>query len=128
MERSGTIRVERRPSLQDLVRRYTVFIDQHPVGKVLALQKASFSVPAGEHWVQLRIVNAGTSASAEFVVDVRTDETDPSHPSTHFQGVFGDTAENQSWPPTSTHQDRGSDWSSWPTDLAPAYRVVHGKH
>ena len=71
---TGTILVERRASLQDLVRRYTVFIDQ-PVGRVHAFQKSSFPVSVGEHRVQLKIVNTGTSASAEFVVDVRADET-----------------------------------------------------
>jgi hypothetical protein len=71
----GRIRVERRASLQDLVRRYTVFIDQQPVGRVHAFQKASFPVSVGEHRVQLRIVNTGTSASAEFIVDVRSGET-----------------------------------------------------
>jgi hypothetical protein len=74
-QQNGTIRVERRPSLLDLVRRYTVFIDQQPAGTVHALQKASFPVPVGEHRVQLRIVNTGSSASPEFVVDVRSDET-----------------------------------------------------
>jgi hypothetical protein len=57
------------------VRRYTVFIDQQPVGKVHAFQKASFPVSPGEHRVQLRIVDTGSSASAECVVDVRANET-----------------------------------------------------
>jgi hypothetical protein len=72
---TGAIRVERQATLQDLVRRYTVFIDDQPVGTVRAFQKASFPVSVGEHRIQLRIVNTGKSTSAEFVVDVRADET-----------------------------------------------------
>ena len=72
---TGSIRIERRPTIQDLVRPYTVFIDQVPVGMVHAFQKASFPVASGGHLVQLRIVGTGSSASAVFSVDVQVGET-----------------------------------------------------
>jgi len=42
----GAIRIERTASLQDIVRRYTVFIDERPVGRLHAFQKLSFPVSA----------------------------------------------------------------------------------
>ena len=72
---AGSIRIERRPTFQDLVRRYTVFIDQEPVGRVHAFQRVSFPVSAGEHQVQLRIVRTGSSASEVFSVEVQKGET-----------------------------------------------------
>lgn len=45
------------------------------MGKVNAFHKAVFPVSIGDHRVQLRIVHTGSSASAEFIVDVRADET-----------------------------------------------------
>jgi hypothetical protein len=71
----GSIRIVRRPSFQDVVRRYTVFIDQKPVGRLHAFQRAAFPVSAGEHQVQLRIVRTGSSASSVFTVDVQVGET-----------------------------------------------------
>jgi hypothetical protein len=75
MESGGSVRIERRPSIQDLVRRYTVFIDQHPVGRVGAFRSRSFPVTVGQHRVQLKIATTGTSASAEFDVEVGPGET-----------------------------------------------------
>lgn len=57
------------------VRRYTVFIDEDARGQGSRVQKAWFPVSVGDHRVQLRIVNTGTSDSAEFIVDVQADET-----------------------------------------------------
>jgi exosome complex RNA-binding protein Rrp4 len=75
MESEAAIRIERRASIQDLVRRYTVFIDEQVVGRISAFQKRSFPVDIGQHRVQLKIVNTGTSASTAFDVDVRAGET-----------------------------------------------------
>src|SRR5450756_3149220 len=75
MQPTGSNCVERRPSFQDLIRRYTEFIDGQSVGRVHALQRASFPVSAGEHRVLLRIPRTGTSARAEFTVNGRAAET-----------------------------------------------------
>jgi len=71
----GTIRIMRRQFLQDAVRRYTVFIDGVPVGKLAARQSGQYSVTPGQHVVQLRIVNTGTSRSDELPVSVLAGQT-----------------------------------------------------
>lgn len=67
----GEILVRRGLSLQDVVRRYTVFIDGTPRGSVATRQEKSFPVKAGQHTVQLRIVGTGSSKSDEISVEVR---------------------------------------------------------
>lgn len=71
----GTIRVVRRQIFQDAVRRYTVFVDGVPVGKLAARQSGQYSVAPGQHVVQLRIVNTGTSRSDEVTVSVLAGQT-----------------------------------------------------
>jgi hypothetical protein len=67
----GVIRIRRRPTIQDLLRRYAVFIDGAVNGSLSAFQTRSFPVPVGRHTVQLRIVHTGTSRSDEVKVDVK---------------------------------------------------------
>jgi hypothetical protein len=67
----GEIRIRRGLSLQDVVRRYTVFIDGTPRGLVATRQAKSFPVMAGRHTVQLRIVGTGSSKSDEISVEVQ---------------------------------------------------------
>ncbi len=71
----GTIRIVRRQILKDILRRYTVFVDQVPVGRVAAFQTGVYSVNPGRHSVQLRIVNTGKSCSEELFVTVGINET-----------------------------------------------------
>lgn len=54
--------------LQDLLRRYTVFIDGEVVGRLWAFQSGEYAVTPGEHAVRLAIVNTGTSSSEEIKI------------------------------------------------------------
>jgi hypothetical protein len=67
---SGTITVKRRTWLQDLVRRYTVFVDGSPVGTLWAFQTGNYQVAPGTHQVRVGIVGTGTASSADVVVGV----------------------------------------------------------
>jgi len=67
-------------------------------------------VLVGEHRIQLRIVNTGKSTSAEFIVDVRADETRVLRTRRHT------LKEYQQVPlgivnPTSSRRGHGSGWS-----------------
>jgi len=70
-EAAGVIHILRRPAIQDLLRRYVVYIDGVASGSIWACRSRSFSVPSGEHTVQLRIVRTGRSQSDEVKVDVK---------------------------------------------------------
>jgi hypothetical protein len=70
LEGSGTIRIIRRTIIQDLVRRYTVFIDDEPVGHLLAFQTGRYDVSAGPHRVRLAMPTTGTASSDDVLVDV----------------------------------------------------------
>ena len=72
---TGTICIQRRQVMQDLLRRYTVLIDGVSVGKLAAFRTGRYSVAAGRHSVQLRIVRTGNSRSDELTIDVASGET-----------------------------------------------------
>src|ERR1700721_1854976 len=72
---AGTICIVRRQLWQDILRRYTVFIDHVAVGKIAAFQTRRFAVDPGTHLVQLRIVNTGRSRSDEFSIDILSGQT-----------------------------------------------------
>jgi hypothetical protein len=74
-EQPGTICIVRRQLWQDILRRYTVFIDHIAVGKVAAFQSRRYAVDPGKHTVQLRIVNTGKSRSDEFSIEVVSGQT-----------------------------------------------------
>ena len=65
----GTITIARRTLLQDLVRRYTVFIDGGSVGTLWAFQTGQYPVAPGVHQVRLAI-GASRASSAEVEVHV----------------------------------------------------------
>ncbi len=67
--------VRRHLLVQDLLRRHTVFIDGESKGRLWSLQSGRYVVPAGQHMVQLRVVNTGHSRSAEIPVSVRAGQT-----------------------------------------------------
>ena len=67
---SGTICIQRRQIVQDLLRRYTVFIDGVSVGKLATFRTGHYSVAAGRHSVQLRIVRTGNSRSDDLTIAV----------------------------------------------------------
>jgi hypothetical protein len=67
---SGTITIARRTILQDLVRRYTVFIDDQPVGRLSAFQTGRYEVSPGVHQVRLAMPTTGTASSDDVSVDV----------------------------------------------------------
>ena len=67
---SGTITIARRTILQDLVRRYTVFIDGQGVGHLSAFQTGRYEVSAGHHRVRLALSATGTASSDDVPVDV----------------------------------------------------------
>jgi hypothetical protein len=71
----GTICIQRRQVLQDLLRRYTVLIDGVSVGKLAALRTGRYAVSSGCHSVQLRFGAAGISRSDVLAVDVASGET-----------------------------------------------------
>jgi hypothetical protein len=73
--------VSRRTVLQDLLRRYTVFIDGEPTGKLWAFQTGRYPVSPGHHRLRLGIetrLNAPLglmgSSSDEIDVEVGADE------------------------------------------------------
>jgi hypothetical protein len=68
---AGSITIRRRNLVQDVVRSYTVFIDNTPVGKMWAFQTKTFAVAPGRHEVQLKIINTGRSCSDVFLVMVK---------------------------------------------------------
>jgi len=71
----GIICIQRSRIIQDLVRRYTVFIDGTPVDKLAPLQTGRYTVTPGTHSVKLRIGRTGHSRSDEFSIDVLAGET-----------------------------------------------------
>jgi hypothetical protein len=81
----GHIVVKRRNVLQDVVRSYTVFIDDVAAGKTWAFQTKSFEVVPGRHELQLKIVNTGRACSDVFRVDVTPGSRFVFQ--THFRGV-----------------------------------------
>ena len=66
----GTITVARRTVVQDAVRRYTVFIDEQPVGYLSAFQTGRYEVSPGVHRVRLAMPNTGTASSDNVAVEV----------------------------------------------------------
>jgi hypothetical protein len=70
--RLGAITIARRTVLQDLVRRYVVFVDDNPVGYLWAFQTRSYEVTPGPHRVRLAMPNTGTASSDDVPVDVAT--------------------------------------------------------
>lgn len=56
---AAAITIARRTVLQDLVRRYAVFIDDKPVGYLWAFQTGSYEVSPGPHRVRLAMANTG---------------------------------------------------------------------
>lgn len=71
---SGAIHIQRRQLMQDLLRRYTVYIDGNQVGKLRPFATGRYMVAAGPHCVELRIGVAGYSGSDVLSVDVATAE------------------------------------------------------
>jgi hypothetical protein len=63
----GTICVKRRLAFQDLVRAYTVYIDEAPKGRLWAFQGGEFLTTPGHHSVRLAI---GTSRSTSDTIPV----------------------------------------------------------
>lgn len=70
-EAIAVLRIRRRPTIQDLVRRYVVFIDGVASGSIWPCRSRSFCLSSGRHEVQLRIVRTGSSQSDEVKVDVK---------------------------------------------------------
>jgi hypothetical protein len=64
----ATITIARRTLLQDLVRRYTVFIDGIQVGMLWAFQTGRYQMTPGTHQVRLAITGTGRASSDD--VDV----------------------------------------------------------
>jgi len=60
--------------IQDLVRRYTVFIDDKPVGYLWAFQTGRYEVSPGAHRVRLAMPATGTASSDDVTVDVAAGE------------------------------------------------------
>jgi hypothetical protein len=81
---NGCIVVKRRNIVHDVVRSYTVFVDDQAVGKMWAFQTKAFSAPPGPHVLQLKITS-GRSCSDVFQVDVPPGERLVFR--THFRGL-----------------------------------------
>ncbi len=71
----GTITVSRRTLIQDLLRRYTVFIDGAAMGYIWAFQTKRYEVAAGIHQVRLAMPTTGTASSDQIPVDVASGGT-----------------------------------------------------
>ena len=67
---SSMIVIKRRTVLQDLVRSYTVFVDDSAVGKLWAFQSGRYRITPGKHRVRLAILGTGTASSADVEVTV----------------------------------------------------------
>lgn len=70
----GAIWVSRRNLVQDLTRRYVVFIDGDDVGRLSAYRTAKFEVSPGWHRVWARLPGTGGAAVGDVVVNVRPGE------------------------------------------------------
>jgi hypothetical protein len=66
----GEVTIARRTVTQDLVRRYTVFIDEKPAGYLWAFQTGRYEVSPGPHQVRLAMPKTGRASSDEVPVDV----------------------------------------------------------
>jgi hypothetical protein len=72
---STTIVIKRRTWIQDLVRKYTVFLDGSPVDKLWAFQTGKYQVTPGTHRIRLGIIGTGTASSADVDVNVGPGDT-----------------------------------------------------
>ena len=71
----GAITISRRTVIQDLLRRYTVFIDGVAVGYLWPFQTRRYEVATGLHHVRLAMPTTGTASSDEVAVDVTSGAT-----------------------------------------------------
>jgi len=71
----GTITFSRRTVVQDLARRYTVFIDGAAVGHLWPFQTRRYDVATGLHQVRLAMPTTGTASSDDIAVDVASGVT-----------------------------------------------------
>lgn len=69
-EATAHIEIARRTALQDVARRYTVLIDDQPVGTISLWGTRSFEVIPGHHVVRLR-AGTGQSSSGDVPVEVQ---------------------------------------------------------